>query len=126
MSSTVHSIEDLNNAFPTTVTPITGEPNYASLKSLKDKLEANAASIPTTLGGSNHGYLGLILSPLPMRPSPQHPSKNLIILANTPPSLLAPLPQPPVPSFAATLKISDNGVNATASSQPSKTNSCQQ
>ena len=63
MSSTVPSVEDLTNAFPTTITPITGEPNYASLKNLKDQLKANAASIPTTLGGGNHGYLGLILSP---------------------------------------------------------------
>ena len=63
MSSTVPSIEDHTNAFPTTITPITGKPNYASLKNLKDQLKANAASIPTTLGGSNHGYLGLILSP---------------------------------------------------------------
>ena len=63
MSSTVPSIEDLTNAFPTTITPITGEPNYALLKNLKDQLKANAASIPTTLGGGNHGYLGLILSP---------------------------------------------------------------
>ena len=63
MSSTVPSVEDLTNAFPTTITPITGKPNYASLKNLKDQLKANAASIPTTLGGSNHSYLGLILSP---------------------------------------------------------------
>ena len=63
MSSTVPSLEDLTIAFPTTFTPITGEPNYTSLKNLKDQLKAYAASIPTTLGGRNHGYLGLILSP---------------------------------------------------------------
>ena len=57
------SVEDLSNAFPTTITPITGKPNYASLKNLKDQLKANATSIPTTLGGGNHGYLGLILFP---------------------------------------------------------------
>ena len=61
MSSSVPSVEDLTNAFPTTITPITSEPNYESLKNLKDQLKPNAASIPT--GGSNHGYLGLILSP---------------------------------------------------------------
>ena len=33
------------------------------MKNLKDELKANAASIPTTLGGGTHGYLGLILSP---------------------------------------------------------------
>ena len=34
-----------------------------ALKPSKDQLKANATSIPTTLGGGNHGYLGLILSP---------------------------------------------------------------
>ena len=63
MSSSIPSIKDLTNVFPTTITPITGEPNYELLKNLKDQLKANTASIPTTLGGSNHGYLGLILSP---------------------------------------------------------------
>ena len=63
MSSSVPYIEDLTNVFLTTITPITSEPNYASLKNLKDQLKANAASIPTTLGGGNHSYLSLILSP---------------------------------------------------------------
>ena len=63
MSSNIPSIEDITNAFPTTITPITSKPNYALLKNLKDQLKANAASIPTTLGGGNHSYLGFILSP---------------------------------------------------------------
>ena len=63
MTSSVPSVEDFTNAFPTQLTPIVGEPTYATLKTLKDQLKANAASIPTTLGGGNHGYLGLILSP---------------------------------------------------------------
>ena len=63
MSSSIPSVEDLTNAFPTTITPITGKPNYESHKNLKDHLKANAASIPTTLGGGNHSYLSLILSP---------------------------------------------------------------
>ena len=58
-----NSNDHITNAFPTPITQITGEPNYKSLKHLKDQLKANAASIPTTLGGGNHGYLGLILSP---------------------------------------------------------------
>ena len=62
MTSSVPSVEDITNAFPTPITKITGEPNYESLKNLKDQLKANAASIPTTLGGGNHGYLSLILS----------------------------------------------------------------
>ena len=63
MTSSIPSVEDFTNAFPTQVTPIVGEPTYATLKTLKDQLKANAASVPTTLGGGNHGYLGLILSP---------------------------------------------------------------
>ena len=63
MTSSVPSVEDITNAFPTPITKITGEPNYKSLKYLKDQLKANAASIPTTLGGGNHSYLSLILSP---------------------------------------------------------------
>ena len=63
MTSTVLSIEDFTNAFPNHLTPIVSEPTYQTLKELKDQLKANAASIPTTLGGGNHGYLGLILSP---------------------------------------------------------------
>ena len=63
MTSSVPSVEDFMNAFPTQLTPIVGEPTYATLKTLKDQLKANAASVPTTLGGGNHGYLGLILSP---------------------------------------------------------------
>ena len=63
MTSTVPSVEDFTNAFPNHLTPIVGEPTYQTLKELKDQLKANAASIPTTLGGGNHGNLGLILSP---------------------------------------------------------------
>ena len=62
MTTAIPSVEDVANAFPTAVTKITGEPNYESLKNSKDELKANAASIPTTLGGGTHGYLGLILS----------------------------------------------------------------
>ena len=63
MTSSVPSVEDFMNAFPNQLTPIVGEPTYATLKTLKDQLNANAASVPTTLGGRNNGYLGLTLSP---------------------------------------------------------------
>ena len=80
MTSSVPSVEDFTNAFPTQVTPIVGEPTYATLKTLKDQLKANAASVPTTLGGGNHGYLGLIL---PLRPTPP----SLQLLSSNPPTL---------------------------------------
>ena len=63
MTSSVPSVEDFTNAFLMQFTPIVGKATYATLKTLKDQLKANAASVPTTLGGRNHGYLGLILSP---------------------------------------------------------------
>ena len=63
MCSSITSVEDFTNAFPTKVTPIVGKPTYATLKTLKDQLKAHSASVPTTLGSRIHGYLGLILSP---------------------------------------------------------------
>ena len=45
------------------LTVIHGEPTYDTLKLLVNQLKANARSVRTTLGGGNHGYLGLVLSP---------------------------------------------------------------
>ena len=36
-------------------------PNYLCLKSLRDSLKVNAASVESTLGGGAHGHLGTIL-----------------------------------------------------------------
>ena len=72
------------------------------LKNLKDQLKANTASIPTTLGGSNHGYLGLILSPTAYMTITATPFQEPTTQANTPPSLPEPMTQTPAPSFAAT------------------------
>ena len=41
---------------------IHGEPTYDDIKTLKDKLRANAAKITSELGGGAHGHLGLILT----------------------------------------------------------------
>lgn len=43
-------------------TRITGEPTYATLKTLAKELRANAGSVETNLGGGDHGYLGLVVS----------------------------------------------------------------
>ena len=45
-----------------TLTPIIGKPDYQSLKRLKDQIKANAQAVPSTLGGGQHGLLGLVLS----------------------------------------------------------------
>ena len=44
------------------LTTIRREPTYETLYYLKNKLKANASSVPTTLGGGNHGYLGMVLT----------------------------------------------------------------
>ena len=64
MTFSVPSVKDITNVFPRPITKIMGKPNYEGLKTLKDQLKANAASIPTRLGGGDHGYLRLILSPV--------------------------------------------------------------
>ena len=45
------------------LTPIHGEPDFSTLRVLRDELKANAGSVTTTLGGGRLGYLGLLLSP---------------------------------------------------------------
>ena len=47
----------------TFLTAIYGEPTYETIHHLKNELKANAILVPTTLGGGNHGYLGMILTP---------------------------------------------------------------
>ena len=47
----------------TDLSPIHGEPSYESLRVLTNQLKANARSIHTTLGGGQHGHLGLVLTP---------------------------------------------------------------
>ena len=44
------------------LTTIRGEPTYETLHHLRSELKANAISVPTTLGGVNHGYLGMVLT----------------------------------------------------------------
>ena len=49
------------------LTAICGEPTYEKTHHLKNELKSNVSSVPTTLGGGNHGYLGMILSPTEYR-----------------------------------------------------------
>ena len=41
---------------------IHGCPTYESLQNLSTELKANASSVPSTMGGGQHGHLGLLLS----------------------------------------------------------------
>ena len=42
---------------------INGEPNYSNINTRMQLLYGNAASLPTTLGGGQHGHLGIIMTP---------------------------------------------------------------
>jgi hypothetical protein len=44
------------------LTKIHGKPSYESLRNILTELKANASSVPSTLGGGQHGHLGLLLS----------------------------------------------------------------
>lgn len=41
---------------------IEGEPTFTSLHNLLRLLKANTCSVPCTLGGGNHGYVGMLIS----------------------------------------------------------------
>ena len=45
-----------------TLTKIIGTPTYLTLIKLKNELKANVLSVPSHLGGSNHGHLGQVLT----------------------------------------------------------------
>jgi hypothetical protein len=45
------------------LTKIRGEPTYENLQTLTSELKANASSVPSLLGGGNHGYLGIYYKP---------------------------------------------------------------
>jgi hypothetical protein len=62
MSSSVLSPEDFIAAFPRKPEKIQGPPTFESLRELRKTLQANAASVPSVLGGGAHGYLGVILT----------------------------------------------------------------
>ena len=56
-------IEAITQGFPfPTITKIQGRPTFEDIKNVHKKLAANVSSVLTTLGGGNHGYLGLVVS----------------------------------------------------------------
>ena len=74
-----------------TLTCIAVKPTFAPLHRLLLQLKANVSSVPTTLGGGSHGYVGIIIpSPtygtlVPMAPfiTPVHPVPLMIALPAT-------------------------------------------
>ena len=67
------------------LTAIRGEYTYEKIHHLKNELKANASLVPTTLGGGNHGYLGMILTPAeyrhisPTDPLTQIPNPGVLV-----------------------------------------------
>ena len=56
--------DNILDSFPyPMITTIRGEPNYETIRDLQRKLSANAASVPSNLGGGQHGYLALTVKP---------------------------------------------------------------
>lgn len=45
------------------LTWVHGKSHFESLKTIHDKLKANASLVPSTLGSGSYGHLGLLLSP---------------------------------------------------------------
>ena len=57
------SLDNIIAKFPMKTLPIiSGEPDYASINTMVQFLYGNSASLPTTLGGGQHGHIGLIMT----------------------------------------------------------------
>ena len=62
MTNSIQSVDDIRSVFPEPIVhKIIGEPTCETIKAVHVILKSNVASIPTTLGGGNHGHLGLVL-----------------------------------------------------------------
>ena len=61
LSSALPTVKDSHFQHPV-LTKIHGKPVYDTVRLLADEVKANAATVPTTLGGGEYGHLGLVLS----------------------------------------------------------------
>ena len=94
MTPTINKVDDFLEAFPNKLVKHTGRPDYEVLNNIKTALKRNFATVPCTLGGGAHGYLGAVLTAAEYAAStPQ----------NTPPFI-----DPPFPG-ASTLQVKLNG-----------------
>ena len=59
----VHLVDDVVAKFPMKTMPkLDGEPNYGNINTMVQLLYEKAASLPTTLGGGQHGHIGIIMT----------------------------------------------------------------
>ena len=64
MTQTFKDVDYKNNIFEyPDLTRIIGEPTTATLITLRNEVKANVQTVHTTLGGGEHGHLGLVCSP---------------------------------------------------------------
>jgi hypothetical protein len=90
-STLIPSVNDTYFQQHKVLTRIHGIPVYESLQLLTTEIKADAASVPTTLGGGLHGHLGLVVS-----------DQKYATLANTVPWITPVNPGPFVPPAGAT------------------------
>ena len=62
MTTTINKVVDFLDAFPNKIIKHTGRPDYEILNNIKTALKRNFATVPCTLGGGAHSYLGTILT----------------------------------------------------------------
>ena len=62
MTTTVNKVDDFLEAFPNKIIKHTGQLDYEILNNIKTALKRNFATVPCTLGGGAHSYLGAILT----------------------------------------------------------------
>ena len=61
MTSTINKVDDFLEAFPNKIIKYTGRLDYEVLNNINTALKRNFATVPCTLGGGTHGYLGAVL-----------------------------------------------------------------
>ena len=117
MTTTINKVDVFLEAYPNKVIKHTGRPDYEILNNIETALKCNFATVPCTLGGGTHGYLGAILTPV------EYTAATPI---NTPPFSEPPPPppfqeQPPSSHQTApdpkSRSLRDNSINQFANGQ---------
>ena len=90
------TIEEITAKFPIkSISSIVVDPTYETIHQLVNDLYANAAAIPSLLGGGRHGHVGILMSatlyatlsnspyiiPIDPGPIPVYPRVNITLVA---------------------------------------------
>ena len=118
MTTTVNKVDDFLDAFPNKIVKHTERPDYEILNNIKTALKRNFATVPCTLGGGTHGYLGAVLTPA------EYAAATPVNTHHPSPTLHFPAPPPSSHQTAPDLKsrpLNDNSINPFANGQNTKT-----